>query len=83
MAVLGAFVLYCKLKTEGRVVIQFLDHVVPTWTSPYKPLFETLLFSLVGGVVAVVLTEPESVAQGLAGGLGVAGIVAAFTPQKT
>ncbi len=78
----GAFVLYCKLRSEGRKVIQFLPVVAPNWNPSWLPLFEAVIFSIVGGIVSVALLQPATIPQALSAGLGWTGLITAISKGK-
>lgn len=78
----GAFVLYCKLRSEGRRVIQFLPVVAPTCNSPFLPFMEAVVFSLVGAIVSVALLQPATIPQALSAGLGWTGLLTAISKGK-
>src|SRR4051794_34409578 len=75
----GALVLYCKLRSDGRPVIQLFAHVAPDWQSRWKPACELLFFTVIGGVVSYGLVQPVSVPQAIAAGLGWTGLVNAYS----
>ncbi len=66
----GAFVLYSRLRTEGREVIEFVEWIAPNWQSPYRQLVETVLFSSIGALVSYVIGEPLTLRQAFSIGLG-------------
>ena len=78
----GAFVLYCKLRSEGRRVIQFLPVLAPTWNSPSLPFTEAVIFAVVGAIVSVALLQPATVPQALSAGLGWTGLLTAISKGK-
>ena len=79
---IGAFVLYCKLKSEERKVIQFLPVVAPEWKPSFLPLFEAVIFSVIGGVVSCGLLQPATIPQALSAGLGWTGLITALSKGK-
>jgi hypothetical protein len=81
-AALGAFVLYCKLRSEGRRVIQFLPVIAPHWNSSLLPLIEAFIFSGIGGIVSVALLQPSTMPQALSAGLGWTGLLTAISKGK-
>lgn len=77
-AAIGSFVLYCKLRTDARPMIEFLPHLAPGWNSPLRPACEALLFVVIGGVMSYGLVEPTTVPQALSAGLGWIGLASAI-----
>src|SRR5258708_5748928 len=69
-AILGAFVLYCRLAFERRPIIRFLPTIAPHWKSRGAPTAELIVFSIIGGFLALVIPPPDKNAQAVAAGLG-------------
>ncbi len=77
-ASLGALVLYFKLRSEERPMIEIITYVAPKWESAWKPLSEALIFSLIGGVLSCVLLHPTTSAQAVSAGLSWTGLISGF-----
>ena len=81
VAFMGAYVLYSLQLTKGEKVISFILYTPkePSKLSEGKLFFlslaNALLFCLVGSIVGVLLTQPESYQQALAAGLGWVGLI--------
>ena len=74
----GAIVLYFKLRSDGRSVMEFLPHINPKWKkSVGLRIIDILLFSLVGALIGTIFTEPTTPQQALAAGLGWTGLLSA------
>jgi len=72
----GAFVLHFKLKTAGRVVIEFLPHINERWRdSTLAKFLDAILFTAVGALIGTVLTHPINPQQAIVAGLGWTGLV--------
>jgi hypothetical protein len=81
-AAVGAFVLYCKLRSEEHRTIEFIPHLAPRWKSRWRPACEAVTFSLIGGFVSYALVQPATLPQALAAGLGWTGLVSAVTASR-
>ncbi len=79
----GAILLYFKMKTEGKAVIEFLPHLFGNEiTSPVGKIAEVLIFSIIGAIIATILTIPSNPQQAIAAGLGWTGLLSAFTKDS-
>lgn len=79
---IGSFVLYCKLKTEERPIIEFMVHLAPHWNSTWKPFIEAIIFLVIGSIVAYGLVHPTTIPQAISAGLGWTGLVSALSDKK-
>jgi hypothetical protein len=78
----GAVVLFFRLRSDGRPVMEFLPHLIPRLQgSTTARILDFIFFSLIGALIGTILTQPSNVQQALAAGLGWTGLVAAVAPK--
>ena len=71
-AFVGAFGLYM----HGRPNTELFDSVFPSWNrSVSKDVAALLVFVVLGGVIGLIVTSPDTARQGLAAGLGWSAVI--------
>ena len=74
----GAFVLYCKLRSEDRPVIEFITYVAPEWNSQLRQPSEMAVYTAIGSLISYGFVHPITFAQAVSAGLGWTGLISAF-----
>lgn len=76
VSAIGAFVLYFTMQAKGNITVEILAFINPNWKeSPWCRFFESIIFSLLGSFIAVLLTQPSNYQQAIAAGLGWTGLL--------
>lgn len=76
---IGAFVLYYKLKSDGKLVIEFLPHIKKAWAEPPLAKFlDAILFTTLGAIIGTILIRPINPQQAIIAGIGWTGALAAI-----
>jgi hypothetical protein len=81
-ATFGAFVLYLLNRLQERrpfSLFSGLNIDVGIKAKPHIILIDMLISSLLGGVLVIALSSPESIPQSLLGGLGLTGLLSPFS----
>jgi hypothetical protein len=81
-ATLGAFVLYLLNRLQERRPFSLFSGLNIDVGIKAKPLIiftDMLISSLLGGVLVIALSSPESIPQSLLGGLGLTGLLSPFS----
>ena len=72
----GSLVLFFRLKNENRETWRFLCFINRRWIDqPIVNTVELLMFTIFGSFVGAVLTQPATVPQAFAAGLGWMGLL--------
>lgn len=79
---IGAFLLYFKLQTEGKEVIRFSAVIKKDWKEkPAAVIIDAVAFTVLGSLIAGIITQPTTPQQALAAGLGWTGLLSAFSKE--